>query len=102
MHAPCMRACKSHVREAGNQPLMHACARAEPLPLPGPGPLPGAVFQALPEPAPLLPLPLLPEPFASDSSAMAPEAAPGGLPGPGAVLQVCAGRAALMCLCCDT
>jgi hypothetical protein len=44
-------------------------------------PQPGPIFQELPQPAPLLPLP---EPFA----AMTPETAPAGLPGPGANLQV--------------
>jgi hypothetical protein len=47
------------------------------LPLPGPGQL---LFQELPQPAPLLPLP---EPFAAE----APVTAPSGLPGPGANLQ---------------
>jgi hypothetical protein len=43
-------------------------------------PQPGPIFQELPQPAPLLPLP---EPFAAE----APETAPAGLPGPGANLQ---------------
>lgn len=76
-------AARSYVRGVLCHDLCARTACAGGLPLPGPGPLPqpGPLFQELPEPAPLLPLP---EPFAAE----APMGAPGGLPGPGANLQV--------------
>ena len=51
-------------------------------------PQPGPIFQALPEPLPLPPLPQPERPAEAMTPSMAPETAPAGLPQPGAVLQV--------------
>ena len=51
-------------------------------------PQPGPIFQALPEPLPLPPLPQPERPAEAMTPSMAPETAPAGLPQPGSVLQV--------------
>ncbi len=51
-------------------------------------PQPGPIFQALPEPLPLPPLPQPQRPAEAMAPGMAPETAPAGLPQPGTVLQV--------------
>ncbi len=51
-------------------------------------PQPGPIFQALPEPLPLPPLPQPERPAEAMTPSMAPETAPAGLPQPGTVLQV--------------
>ena len=51
-------------------------------------PQPGPIFQALPEPLPLPPLPQPERPAEAMTPSMAPESAPAGLPQPGTVLQV--------------
>ena len=52
-------------------------------------PQPGPIFQALPEPAPLPPLPMPEMPAEAMTPGMAPETAPAGLPQPGTSFQVC-------------
>jgi hypothetical protein len=51
-------------------------------------PQPGPIFQALPEPAPLPPLPMPEMPAEAMTPGMAPETAPAGLPQPGTSFQV--------------
>ncbi len=51
-------------------------------------PQPGPIFQALPEPLPLPPLPQPERPAEAMSPGMAPETAPAGLPQPGTSFQV--------------
>lgn len=51
-------------------------------------PQPGPIFQALPEPAPLPPLPMPEMPAEAMTPGMAPETAPAGLPQPGTSYQV--------------
>ncbi len=60
-------------------------------------PQPGPIFQALPEPLPLPPLPQPERPAEAMTPSMAPETAPAGLPQPGSVLQVvlCPGLCAI-------
>ncbi len=50
-------------------------------------PQPGPIFQALPEPLPLPPLPQPERPAEAMSPGMAPESAPAGLPQPGTSFQ---------------
>ncbi len=52
-------------------------------------PQPGPIFQALPEPLPLPPLPQPERPAQAMSPGMAPETAPAGLPQPGTSFQAC-------------
>ena len=51
-------------------------------------PQPGPIFQALPEPLPLPPLPQPERPAEAMTPGMAPETAPAGLPQPGTSFQV--------------